>query len=269
MVADGAANGGGASPPADFSSKRKGRRRKAFNRTGFPSVKKKKKKKKLSTSALDTSNQSEWSARDECTPASRAAPNSGHDESASKKPRLDKEALRDRPTAVTATDNTRSADSGDDSPPAPPAPATAPAAVAPEPKKRRVPCFKKRYLTAGLFSNFFKDVASSASSRLLTYDPDEHEHGLLPPPFHCEKWLRRRRQDFQLPFDLWWLHQHGKLPGRDAMVPSWNYRKIRSNVYYDVKPPFTNDAQACNCIPPPPDQAGTNLKPDQDLRIRF
>ena len=33
---------------------------------------------------------------------------------------------------------------------------------------------------------------------------------------------------------------------------SWNYRKIRKNDYYDVKPPYTNDDEPCNCTLPPP-----------------
>ena len=95
------------------------------------------------------------------------------------------------------------------------------------------------------------------SSRCLTYDRLEHEHGLLPAPVYCERYIRRRRHDFQLPYDLWWLERHGKLPGRETMVPSWNYRKIRTNVYYDVKPPYSNDAQACNCKWPASGQEAT------------
>lgn len=62
----------------------------------------------------------------------------------------------------------------------------------------------------------------------LTYDPEEHIHGLLPPPCYCRKWLRERQIDFVLPYDLWWLHEHNMLPGRD-IVPSWNYKKIKSS----------------------------------------
>jgi histone-lysine N-methyltransferase ASH1L len=127
---------------------------------------------------------------------------------------------------------------------------------------------RKRYLPAGLLSNYFKESPESSSSassvstdrtKLLTYEPEEHEHGLLPPPFYCERILRRTKRDFQLPFDVWWLHQQGKLPDRDNLVPSWNYRKIRSNVYYDVKPPFTNDAEACNCTLPQPEDEGSDF----------
>lgn len=64
----------------------------------------------------------------------------------------------------------------------------------------------------------------------LTYDPEEHVHGLLPPPCYCRKWLRERQIDFVLPYDLWWLHEHNMLPGRD-IVPSWNYKKIKSSEY--------------------------------------
>lgn len=42
---------------------------------------------------------------------------------------------------------------------------------------------------------------------------------------------------------------HSQLPGRD-IVPSWNYRKIRTN-YYNVKNTVgACEPQPCNCSPP-------------------
>ncbi|XP_046400924.1 uncharacterized protein LOC124167161 isoform X2 [Ischnura elegans] len=121
--------------------------------------------------------------------------------------------------------------------------------------RKKQPRWRKKFLAAGLFSDFYKedeprrpncDVPSGSGKQRMAYRPEEHRHGLLPPPYHCGKWLRQRRLDFQLPYDLWWLHTHSQLPGRD-IVPSWNYKKIRTNVYYDVKPTYTYEAQACNC----------------------
>ncbi|XP_063215904.1 uncharacterized protein LOC134527289 isoform X2 [Bacillus rossius redtenbacheri] len=62
---------------------------------------------------------------------------------------------------------------------------------------------------------------------------------------HCSK----GGEDLKLPCDVWWQNGHGQPPGRHK-VPSWNYKKIRSNVYYDVKPTYTYEAQACNCAVP-------------------
>lgn len=94
--------------------------------------------------------------------------------------------------------------------------------------KKKQPRWKKRYLQAGLFSDYFKEdeprkVNSADNGKKMIYDPAEHPHGLLPPPYHCGKFLRQRKIPFQLPYDLWWLHTHSRLPGRD-LVPSWNYR---------------------------------------------
>ncbi|XP_034944543.1 histone-lysine N-methyltransferase ash1 [Chelonus insularis] len=121
--------------------------------------------------------------------------------------------------------------------------------------RKKQPRWKKRYLQAGLFSDYYKEdeprkvsTNDGVGKNKLTYDPAEHPHGLLPPPYHCGKFLRQRKIPFQLPYDLWWLHTHSRLPGRD-LVPSWNYRKIRSNVYYDVKPTTLYEAQACECKP--------------------
>lgn len=44
--------------------------------------------------------------------------------------------------------------------------------------------------------------------RSLVYDPAEHEHSLLPPPIHVGKYLREKRVDFQLPYDIWWLYDN-------------------------------------------------------------
>jgi histone-lysine N-methyltransferase ASH1L len=97
--------------------------------------------------------------------------------------------------------------------------------------RKKQPRWKKRYLQAGLFSDYFKEdeprkasnADAGANKNKMLYDPTEHPHGLLPPPYHCGKFLRQREIPFQLPYDLWWLHTHSRLPGRD-LVPSWNYR---------------------------------------------
>lgn len=88
----------------------------------------------------------------------------------------------------------------------------------------------------------------SLTNKKLVYKPEEHPYGLLPPPYHCGKYLRCRRVPFQLPYDLWWQHTHSQLPGRD-IVPSWNYRKIRTNVYNVKTTTGACEPQACNCTP--------------------
>lgn len=241
----------------DQVAKKKQRRRKTFNRTGFPSVKKKRKKPPspippppvsqplFNKDEIDQSACHSTTARQ----AKRAKLMPSKDD--------DDDGLLPEPTSSEAP-------SGDESNPILPLPTN----KSLQPKKRRMSTVRKRYLPAGLLSNYFKESPESSSSaisvstdrtKLLTYEPEEHEHGLLPPPFYCERILRRTKRDFQLPFDVWWLHQQGKLPDRDNLVPSWNYRKIRSNVYYDVKPPFTNDAEACNCTLPQPEDEGSDF----------
>ncbi|XP_060525871.1 histone-lysine N-methyltransferase ash1 isoform X2 [Cylas formicarius] len=120
-------------------------------------------------------------------------------------------------------------------------------------KNKKVPRWRKRFLVAGLFSDYYKEDESkrqenTKSLRNLIYNPEDHPYGLLPPPYHCGKYLRCRRVDFQLPYDLWWQHTHSQLPGRDV-VPSWNYRKIRTNVYNVKTSGGTCEPQACNCKP--------------------
>eukprot|EP00094_Tigriopus_californicus_P003586 TCALIF_03449-PA protein Name:"Similar to Ash1l Histone-lysine N-methyltransferase ASH1L (Mus musculus)" AED:0.06 eAED:0.06 QI:0/0.28/0.25/0.37/1/1/8/407/3102 len=119
-------------------------------------------------------------------------------------------------------------------------------------KQKKASFFKKKTLTAGLFSNHYKsmDTESYDNSTSLRkpppYRPEDHEHGLLPPPYYCGRQLRQKREDFQLPYDLWWLHMNKQLPGRD-IVATWNYKKIKNNVYYDVKPISQFESQSCQC----------------------
>ncbi|XP_038122392.1 histone-lysine N-methyltransferase ash1 isoform X2 [Culex quinquefasciatus] len=109
-------------------------------------------------------------------------------------------------------------------------------------KNKKVP--RKKYITAGLFSDCYKDDGKGSGRS----GPKVQPESLLPPPAYCERFLRRTQRDFQLPYDLWWLHENGRMPGRHS-VPSWNYRKIRTNVYYDVKPNPSSDHPQCNCKP--------------------
>lgn len=111
---------------------------------------------------------------------------------------------------------------------------------------------KKRYLTAGLFSNYYKEnhpSGSKSSSSLAKPDEVPAAIGsLLPPPTYCERYFRRSEIDFCLPWDLWHAHENGKLPGRN-IVHSWNFKKIRTNVYCDVRANPSTDLPQCSCKP--------------------
>ncbi|KAK2586825.1 hypothetical protein KPH14_011844 [Odynerus spinipes] len=122
--------------------------------------------------------------------------------------------------------------------------------------RKKQPRWKKRYLQAGIFSEYTKEDESkkisggdsnSGKNKLLC-DANHHSSALLPASYQCGKLLRQRKMPFQLPYNLWWIHTHSRLHGRD-LVPSWNYKKIRTNVYYDVKPTTLYEAQACECKP--------------------
>lgn len=116
---------------------------------------------------------------------------------------------------------------------------------------------KKKYQRAGLYSDVYKTI--DPKSRLiqlkkekLEYTPGEHEYGLFPAPIHVGKYLRQKRIDFQLPYDILWQWKHNQLYKKPD-VPL--YKKIRSNVYVDVKPLSGYEATTCNC-----------KKPDDDTR---
>ncbi|KAM4014454.1 LOW QUALITY PROTEIN: histone-lysine N-methyltransferase ASH1L [Anomaloglossus baeobatrachus] len=119
-----------------------------------------------------------------------------------------------------------------------------------EKKVARLP--KKKFQKAGLFSDVYK--TTDPKSRLiqmkkerLEYVPREHEYGLLPAPIHIGKYLRHKRSDFQLPYDILWQWKHNQLYKKPD-VPL--YKKIRSNVYVDVRPLSGDEATTCNCKMP-------------------
>ncbi|XP_057195429.1 histone-lysine N-methyltransferase ASH1L-like isoform X2 [Triplophysa rosa] len=75
----------------------------------------------------------------------------------------------------------------------------------------------KQYEWAGLYSDVYKTKdpmrpSSPENTECLDYDPEKHQHGLLPAPIHVGKYLRLKRIDFQLPYDIYWLRAHNKLP---------------------------------------------------------
>ncbi|XP_014899870.1 histone-lysine N-methyltransferase ASH1L isoform X1 [Poecilia latipinna] len=119
-----------------------------------------------------------------------------------------------------------------------------------EKKAARLP--KKKFQKAGLYSDVYKteDPRSQLlqlKKEKLEYIPGEHEYGLFPAPIHVGKYLRQKRIDFQLPYDILWLWKHDQLYKRPD-VPL--YKKIRSNVYVDVKPLYGYEMTTCNCRAP-------------------
>ncbi|XP_015917304.2 uncharacterized protein [Parasteatoda tepidariorum] len=126
-------------------------------------------------------------------------------------------------------------------------------------RKKEISLPKKKFLRAGLYSPFFKQdcpapkkSSSSKKSRsreIKEYIPEDHEFGLMPPPIHVGKYLREKRSEFKLPYDIWLLYKNKQLVYNDELTN--NYRKIRTNVYVDIKPVDSkNDDQSCNCMPP-------------------
>ena len=83
---------------------------------------------------------------------------------------------------------------------------------------------------------------------------DEHIHGLLPPPYYCGRQLRQKKEDFTLPYDLWWQHVNKQLPGRDVETTR-NFKKIKSNIYFDVPKRSAKgyDMEACQCASSTPE----------------
>ncbi|KYM96812.1 Histone-lysine N-methyltransferase ash1 [Cyphomyrmex costatus] len=198
-------------------TKKKVRRRKAINRTGFPTLKKKKKKL---TDSPRVAKSAVVNANGICTDQDTV------------------EYMEDSKTSLieskaqNVTENSTS----------------------PIRNRKKQQRWKKLYLQASnIFSEYKKDLESKKLARvdakrklIVCANSDEHPSEQLPNIIPTGKLLRQRKTPFQLQYDLLWLHAQSRLSGRD-LVPSWNYKKIRTNVYYDVKPTTLYEAQACEC----------------------
>ncbi|KAG1709134.1 Histone-lysine N-methyltransferase ASH1L [Nymphon striatum] len=115
-------------------------------------------------------------------------------------------------------------------------------------REKRAPVSK--YLRAGLFSTYFKEESLRSKSEKpatkFEYIKSDHKYGLIPSPMYVFKEMRAEEHDFQLPYDVWWLHKQKRLPS--SYDPSSSYKKIRTNVYVDVKPVSGCEIQSCNCV---------------------
>uniref|UniRef100_A0A336KMV7 CSON011870 protein n=1 Tax=Culicoides sonorensis TaxID=179676 RepID=A0A336KMV7_CULSO len=107
---------------------------------------------------------------------------------------------------------------------------------------------KKKYVSAGLFSDYYKEDPKQQKSLTSVKATSPTVSGIPAPPY-CEKYFRRTIRDFQLPYDIFLASKAGKLAGN---VASWHFRKLRVNIYApDVRPsPIRpNDQQVCSCKP--------------------
>ncbi|XP_055766809.1 histone-lysine N-methyltransferase ASH1L-like isoform X1 [Salvelinus fontinalis] len=124
---------------------------------------------------------------------------------------------------------------------------------------------RKRFQRAGLYSDDYKTTDPSSQNQLnrerLEYTPGEQDYSLLPAPIHVGKYLRMRRIDFQLPFDVMWLFRHNQLH-KEPDVPLT--REISS---YQPKEKSLSSHQTGVSLPPSPQeecsshQTGVSLPP--------
>lgn len=112
---------------------------------------------------------------------------------------------------------------------------------------------RKRYQRVGLFSDFYKDDEPKKRSENMlrnqgktVFSREESATSLLPPPLHFGKHFRETLRDFQLPYDIWWLHSNDMLPKKEEPRPK--FKRIRNNIYVDVKPNTRKfEPHPCNC----------------------
>ena len=124
-------------------------------------------------------------------------------------------------------------------------------------KRKKKGNVRKTFLKAGLFSYDYKSANHHNSefelgSKLkgMIYKPEEHPFSLLPPPYYCGRQLRQKREDYTLPFDVWSLYSSKAIPTRDVLT-TWNYKRIKHNIYYDIKQNSNNyETPACHCKRP-------------------
>ncbi|KAK4337209.1 hypothetical protein RND71_043308 [Anisodus tanguticus] len=91
-----------------------------------------------------------------------------------------------------------------------------------------------------------EDAQYNGKEPIIT-DNDEYST-ILPPPTYVYNKYRRKLNDFVLPFDIWWQHVNNQLI--HSSNPTKSYKKIKANVFFDVKPTSNFDEQSCVCVKP-------------------
>ncbi|KAK6179037.1 hypothetical protein SNE40_011484 [Patella caerulea] len=123
---------------------------------------------------------------------------------------------------------------------------------------------RKKYQRVGLFSDFYKEdeprkrlEAVSRCREKTVYNRHDYDHDLLPEPVHIRELFQDKIFDFQLPYDIWWLYHNDMLPKKEDTRPK--YKKIRNNVYVDIKPTVSgkkHEPNPCNCRRPRDNEIG-------------
>ncbi|XP_058251113.1 histone-lysine N-methyltransferase ASH1L-like isoform X3 [Hemibagrus wyckioides] len=114
-----------------------------------------------------------------------------------------------------------------------------------EPEQATASLPNKKYLWAGLYSDVYKnedipDQPHELSLEGLEYNPEEHEYGLLPAPLHVGKYLRVKRINFQLPYDIHWQYARNKLFEKPVTLPQASPSNSSCN------PPNSSAPQSCS-----------------------
>ncbi|XP_031155218.2 histone-lysine N-methyltransferase ASH1L-like isoform X1 [Sander lucioperca] len=81
---------------------------------------------------------------------------------------------------------------------------------------------RKKFLRAGFYSDDYKTTDPPSQAQQLCrenmeYTPGENGYSLLPAPIHVGKYLRLKRINFQLPYDVMWLWQNNQLQRQPAV----------------------------------------------------
>ncbi|XP_028967625.1 histone-lysine N-methyltransferase ASH1L [Galendromus occidentalis] len=122
------------------------------------------------------------------------------------------------------------------------------------------PPLRKKTLKAGLFAD--DSIVDNYRIPTICSEDREAEDGaetesspipLLPMPVNTGLDLMGSTTHFRLPYDIWYLRKHQKLPMSNDLLGGANYKRIKSNIYVDVKPISEYEAQACMCKKPSSD----------------
>ncbi|XP_063734659.1 histone-lysine N-methyltransferase ASH1L-like isoform X2 [Eleginops maclovinus] len=94
---------------------------------------------------------------------------------------------------------------------------------------------RKTFLRAGLYSDDYKIIDPPSQAQQLCREsiedtPGEREYSLLPAPINVGKYLRLKRINFQLPYDVMWLWQNNQLHSQPAVPLKRKRRYCRLKV---------------------------------------
>eukprot|EP00118_Oscarella_pearsei_P023773 m.289059 g.289059 ORF g.289059 m.289059 type:complete len:853 (+) comp40711_c0_seq5:7812-10370(+) len=120
---------------------------------------------------------------------------------------------------------------------------------------------RKKYLVSGIYADL--DTFSVADVSVIPRGKGKGKEVALhsrkrltrrkwkwPKPLYFGEFVFNKKEDFCLPYDIWWRSKHGKFEKESSsvsIIKQQEYKLIKNSVYVDVKQTMSAEPSVCDC----------------------